>query len=134
MCRRENLYMGKASKKQKETVLQAWYRKQLKELVAPQIKKFEKKMNVEVSQVCIRTMKTKWGTCNSKAKRIWLNTELAKKPIESIKYVLIHEMVHLLERKHNDRFISYMDTFLPKWRHFRTELNRSALGHVSWSY
>ena len=79
-------------------------------------------------------MKTSWGSCNHKAGRIWLNTELAKKSIESIEYVLAHEMVHFLERNHNERFISYMDKFLPKWKHLREELNRSALGHVEWSY
>jgi len=76
----------------------------------------------------------KMGTCNPKVNRIWLNTELAKKPIESIEYVLIHEMVHLLERNHNVKFIAYMDKFLPKWKHIREELNRSWLGHVEWSY
>ncbi|GAI76772.1 unnamed protein product, partial [marine sediment metagenome] len=82
----------------------------------------------------IRKMKTKWGTCNLKANRIWLNTELAKKQIESIEYILIHEMVHLLERKHNETFIAYMDKFLPKWKHLREELNRAPLGHVEWRY
>ena len=79
-------------------------------------------------------MKTKWGTCNPKANRIWLNTELAKKPIESIEYILIHEMVHLLERKHNGKFMAYMDKFSPKWRYLREELNRAPLGHVEWKY
>ena len=123
-----------ASIKQREEILQSWYRQQLRELVPPYIAKLEIKMNVKVAEICVRTMKTKWGTCNAKAKRIWLNTELAKKPIESIEYVLIHEMVHLLERNHNEKFISYMDKFTPKWKHLREELNRSALGHVEWSY
>jgi len=123
-----------ASVKQREVVLQSWYRQQLRELIPRYIVKLEKKMNVKVAEVCIRTMKTKWGSCNAKAKRIWLNTELAKKPIESIEYILVHEMVHLLERNHNEKFIFYMDKFLPKWKHLREELNRSALGHVEWSY
>ena len=123
-----------STRNQKEAVMQEWYRVQLKEIVLRLIPKLEKKMNVEVAEVNIRTMKTKWGTCNAKAKRIWLNTELAKKPIELIEYVLIHEMVHLLERNHNEKFIASMDKFAPKWRHLREELNRSALGHVEWSY
>ena len=90
-------------------------------------------MNVKVTKINIRTMKTKWGTCNPKAESILLNTELAKKPIESIEYVLIHEMVHLLERNHNEKFIAYMDKFLPEWKQLREELNRSALGHVEWN-
>ena len=123
-----------STRNQKEAVMQGWYRVQLKEIALRLIPKLEKKMSVEVAEVNIRTMKTKWGTCNGKAKRIWLNTELAKKPMDSIEYVLIHEMVHLLERNHNEKFIAHMDKCLPKWRHAREELNRSALGHVEWSY
>jgi len=124
---------GTSITKRKE-ILQGWYRQQLRALIPQYIAKLEKKMNIKVAEVGIRIMKTKWGTCNPKAKRIWLNTELAKKPIESIEYILIHEMVHLLERKHNETFIAYMDKFLPKWKHLREELNRSALGHVEWKY
>lgn len=121
-------------KKQKEELLQAWYRKQLKEVVLKRVARLEKRLNVKVADVAIRTMKTKWGTCNTKTKRIWLNTELAKKSVDSIEYVLVHEMVHLLERNHNDNFIDYLDKFLPKWKYLREDLNRSALGHVEWSY
>ena len=129
------LYIRKAATiTQKEDVLQGWYRQQLRELIPQYVAKFEKKMNIKVSDIRIRSMKTKWGTCNHEAKRIWLNTELAKKPIESIEYVLVHEMVHLIERNHNETFIAYMDKFLPKWKHLREDLNRSALGHVEWSY
>ncbi len=122
------------TKEQKEALLQAWYRGQLREIISPYIAKLEKKMQVKVAQIHIRTMKTKWGTCNPKAARILLNTELAKKPIESIEYVLTHEMVHLLERNHNDKFMVYMDKFLPNWKHLREELNQAPLGHVEWSY
>ena len=129
------LYIRKgATTAQRDDILQGWYRQQLRELIPQYIAKFEKKMNVKVGETRIRTMKTKWGTCNPEARRIWLNTELAKKPIESIEYVLVHEMVHLIERNHNEKFIACMDKFLPKWKHLREELNRSALGHVEWSY
>ena len=129
------LYIRKgATIAQREDLLQGWYRQQLRELIPQYVAKLEKKMNVNVSEIRIRSMKTKWGTCNHEAKRIWLNTELAKKPIESIEYVLVHEMVHLIERNHNETFIAYMDEFLPKWKHLREDLNRSALGHVEWSY
>ena len=129
------LYVRKdATTAQKEDLLQGWYRQQLRELISQYVAKFEKKMNIKVSDIRIRSMKTKWGTCNHEAKRIWLNTELAKKPIESIEYVLVHEMVHLIERNHNEKFIACMDKFLPKWKHLREDLNRSALGHVEWSY
>ncbi len=106
----------------------------MRELVSLYVAKLEKKMNVKVSEICIRKMKTKWGTCNQKAKRIWLNTELAKKSIESMEYILTHEMVHLLERNHNKNFIASMDKFTPNWKYMRDELNRSALGHVEWRY
>jgi len=129
------LYIRKgATIAQREDILQGWYRQQLRELIPQYVAKIERKMNVKVAEIRIRKMKTKWGTCNPDAKRIWLNTELAKKQIESIEYVLVHEMVHLIERNHNERFIAYMDEFLPKWKHLREELNRSALGHVEWSY
>ncbi len=118
----------------KEALLNRWYKNQLKETVVSLIVKYEKIMKVKVSGVLVRNMKTMWGNCHAEDRIIVLNTELAKKSFESIEYVLVHEMVHLLERKHNDKFIKYMDRFLPKWRHLRTELNRSALGHVEWSY
>ena len=129
------LYIRKGTSiTRRKEILQSWYRQQLRTLVPQYIAKLEKKMNIKVAEIRIRKMKTKWGTCNPKANRIWLNTELAKKPIESIEYILIHEMVHLLERKHNEIFIAYMDKFSPKWKHLREELNRSPLGHVEWKY
>jgi len=123
-----------SSRDQKMMLMQKWYRQQLQKTISPFIVKLEKTMNVKVAKILIRTMKTKWGTCKKENGKIWLNTELAKKPIEDIEYVLVHEMVHLLERNHNDKFIKYMDKFLPKWKHLREELNRSALGHVEWGY
>jgi hypothetical protein len=129
------LYIRKGTSiTRRKKILQGWYRQQLRALIPQYIAKLEKKMNVKVAEIGIRIMKTKWGTCNPKANRIWLNTELAKKPIESIEYILIHEMVHLLERKHNETFIAYMDKFSPKWKHLREELNRAPLGHVEWKY
>jgi predicted metal-dependent hydrolase len=129
------LYIRKGtSMTKRKDILQGWYRQQLRALIPQYIAKLEKKMNVKVAEIGIRIMKTKWGTCNPKVNRIWLNTELAKKPIENIEYILIHEMVHLLERKHNEKFIAYMDKFSPKWKHLREELNRAQLGHVEWKY
>lgn len=129
------LYIRKGTSiARRKDILQGWYRQQLRALIPQYIAKLEKKMNIKVAEIGIRKMKTKWGTCNPKANRIWLNTELAKKPIESIEYILIHEMVHLLERKHNEIFIAYMDKFSPKWKHLREELNRAPLGHVEWKY
>lgn len=123
-----------STKEQKERLLQSWYRRQLRDLISPLISKLEKTLNVKAIKINIRSMKTRWGTCKTETKKIWLNTELAKKPIENIEYVLVHEMVHLMERNHNDNFIKNMNKYLPKWKYLREELNRSALGHVEWSY
>ena len=123
-----------ATKEQKEKLLQAWYRKQLAGLISPYIDKLEKEMNVKIAGVSFRMMKTRWGTCNIKTRKILLNTELAKKPIENIEYVLIHEMTHLLERKHNKMFKAYLDKFIPQWKYLKEELNRSVLGYVEWGY
>jgi predicted metal-dependent hydrolase len=79
-------------------------------------------------------MKTKWGTCNREAKRIWLNLELAKKPFQCIEYIVVHEMVHLLERNHNDKFITYMNLFLPEWKELKNELNKLPVNHRDWEY
>lgn len=127
------LYIRRGSTaKQKQIILDKWYRQQLKRIVPGYIAGLEKKMNVKVAEYGIKKMKTKWGTCNVNARRIWLNLELVKKPIEYIEYILMHEMIHLIERKHNDQFIAYLNKFIPKWKHYKEELNRSALGYVDW--
>ena len=79
-------------------------------------------MSVKVTEFGVKKMKTRWGSCNIKVKRIWLNLELAKKSIECIEYIVVHEMTHLLERRHNQRFTAFMDTFLPEWRIIQEEL------------
>jgi predicted metal-dependent hydrolase len=119
--------------KRKE-ILDGWYRQRLKEIVPGFIAQYEKTMQIEVSEFAIKKMKTRWGSCNIKAKRIWLNLELAKKPKECIEYIVVHEMTHLLERRHNERFTAYVDKFLPKWRFYKEELNRRLLRHENWSY
>lgn len=119
---------------QRERVLLAWYRKQLKEAVPPLISKWEAILGVKVAECGVKQMKTKWGSCNKDARRIWLNLELAKKPVQCLEYIVVHEMVHLLERHHNDRFTKHMDKFMPQWRLFRSELNRGLLRHETWEY
>ncbi|MBC8420253.1 MAG: M48 family metallopeptidase [Desulfobacterales bacterium] len=118
----------------RKSILDEWYRRKLKETLPLLIEKWEKKINVQVNEFGIKKMKTKWGTCNIKAKRIWLNLELAKKPPECLEYIVVHEMVHLLERNHNDRFIALMTDFMPKWRFYKDELNRLPVSHVDWHY
>lgn len=118
----------------RQALMDEWYRTQLKQLVPQIITKYEKLMGVRVNEFGIKRMKTKWGTCNREAMRIWLNLELAKKPIHCIEYVVVHEMVHLLERNHNDKFISYMNRFLPEWRVLQNELNKLPVSHREWVY
>ena len=122
------------NKEKMKSILDEWYRSQLKAALPALIAKWEKKMNVKVNEFGIKKMKTKWGTCIREAKRIWLNLELAKKPKECLEYIVVHEMVHLLERKHNDRFISLMNELMPKWKFYKEELNRRPLRHENWSY
>jgi predicted metal-dependent hydrolase len=113
---------------QRERLLREWYRKQLKELVPTLFKKWENIINVKAEDWRIKQMRTKWGTCNIEAKRIWLNLELAKKPIGCIEYIIAHELTHFLERHHNDRFVALMDQFMPDWRECRERLNELPVG------
>jgi len=122
------------TKEKRKSILDEWYRNQLKASLPALIVKWERKMNVMVNEFGIKKMKTKWGTCSREAKRLWLNLELAKKPGECLEYIVVHEMVHLLERNHNNRFISLMNELMPKWRFYKEELNRRPLRHENWSY
>ena len=118
----------------REQVLLAWYRRELKALIPSLIKKWEEIIGVTVEDWGVKKMKTKWGSCNINERRIWLNLELAKKPVECLEYVVVHEMVHLLERNHTDRFKQTMDQFMPQWRQNRDILNQSPLSHEAWTY
>ena len=114
--------------------LQSWYREQLKAAVPPLIAKWEPLLGVKVNGFFVQRMKTKWGSCNPTARTIRLNTELAKKPRECLEYIVVHEMVHLLEPTHNARFVALMDQFMPKWQFHRDMLNRLPVRHESWGY
>lgn len=98
------------------------------------LQKIEPVIGVRVADWGVKKMKTRWGSCNTRDRRVWLNLELAKKPPRCLEYVLVHEMVHLLERNHNDRFKGFMDRFLPQWQMCREELNRAPLAHQDWTY
>ena len=123
-----------ATVEQKHFAVTEWYRNELKKTIEPLINKWEKVIEVSVDDWQVKQMKTKWGTCNIEKKRIWINLELAKKPLICLEYIIVHEMVHLLERNHGDRFIGLMDKFLPQWRFYREELNRLPVSHGEWSY
>jgi predicted metal-dependent hydrolase len=123
-----------ATMKQREKIFREWYREHLKAEIPPLVDKWQDVIGVELDDWGVKLMKTKWGSCNIEARRIWLNLELAKKPLRCLEYIIVHELVHLLERNHNDRFRAYMNKFLPSWRTIRDELNRSPLGHQNWEY
>lgn len=123
-----------ANEYQRDTVLQRWYRRELRTLIHLLLAKWQPRIGKPVDDVRIRRMKTRWGSCNADARRIWLNLELIKKPVACLEYVLVHELVHLHERHHNDRFLEWMEAVMPTWRLHRDELNRAPLAHEEWTY
>jgi len=120
--------------KKREAIVDAWYRKELRKAVRPLIAKWEPIIGVKVEELYVQHMRTKWGSCNPRAHNIRINTELAKKPREYLEYIVVHEMVHILEPIHNDRFMSLMNQFMPKWQYFKEMLNQLPLKHESWEY
>ncbi|WP_313343235.1 SprT family zinc-dependent metalloprotease [Sedimentibacter sp.] len=119
-----DLYVRPCSTSEKrEKIMTEWYRNNLKQIIPEYIEKWEKIIGVTVNEWNIKLMKTRWGTCNVRDKRIWINLELAKKNPRCLEYIVVHEMVHLLERYHNDIFKSYMNKFLPNWKIICDELN-----------
>jgi len=123
-----------ASEETKKLVVAAWYRQIVKDAAQPLIELWERRLSVKVKHLFVRQMRTRWGTCNPTARSIRLNTDLAKKPFECLEYVVLHELVHLIERRHNERFRLLMDRFMPQWRQYRDDLNRAPLAHVDWRY
>ena len=111
-----------------------WYRNELRTEAEKQVNKWQDKIGVKANNLGIKKMKTKWGTCNYKAGRVWLNLELAKKPIEFTEYVVVHELLHLVENNHSERFVKLLTQYLPKWRSLKDELNRFVLTHEEWSH
>jgi len=120
--------------KKKRAIVEEWYRQQLKKAVPPLIARWEPLMGVKVERFFVQRMKTKWGSCNHRARSIRLNTELAKKPWECLEYIVVHEMTHILEPTHNARFVALMDQFMPQWQFYRDQLNRLLVSHEDWAY
>ncbi len=117
-----------------QEILEAWYRGQIRAVVPDLIAKWEPVMNVKVGRVFVQRMRTRWGGCNPATGVVRLNTDLAKKPIECLEYIVVHEMVHMLEPTHNARFTSLMDLFLPIWQQHRKRLNALPVRHEEWGY
>ncbi|MEU8772651.1 SprT family zinc-dependent metalloprotease [Streptomyces sp. NPDC048606] len=121
------------SDERRRDVLDQWYRQQLRQAIPALIERWEHKLGVSVPWWGIRRMKTKWGSCNRETRRLWFNSELAKKHPECLEYVVVHEMVHYLERGHGQRFTQLMDSFLPDWRNRRDGLNAAPLSDELWA-
>ena len=118
----------------REQLIDDWYRKQVRTAAAVLIEKWQPILKVKVTGYYVQRMKTRWGSCNTEAQTIRINSVLGKKESECLEYIVVHEMVHLLERSHNDRFRCLLDKFYPKWSHVRMQLNRAPLSHTEWAY
>lgn len=117
----------------RQEILNDWYRRQLKDAATPLVAQWSAVLGVKIPEWGIRKMKTKWGSCNAQARRLLLNLELAKKPLECLEYVIVHELAHIIEQTHSDRFVALMDRLLPDWRSRRDLLNSGPLAHEEWS-
>lgn len=114
------------------TVMHEWHKSLLHQWVPAVVAKWEAKLGVRVSGYYLQRMKTKWGSCNTQAGNIRLNTELVKKPKDLVEYVIVHEMAHLLEATHSERFVALLDQHFPGWREARAELNAMPLSAEAW--
>jgi hypothetical protein len=118
----------------KEAAIAHWYRDQVRAAVPSLIDKWSPALGVQPERIFVRQMKTMWGSCNRTSRTMRLNTELAKKPRECLEYVVVHELIHLVEGTHNDRFTAIMDQQMPQWQTIRQRLNRLPVRHTEWRY
>ncbi len=118
----------------RQAIVEAWYREQLKLAALPLIKRWERRLKVTVDNLRVQRMRTRWGSCTPRTSTIRLNTDLAKKPPECLEYIVVHELLHLIEPTHNQRFIALLDRNYPPWPHTRDILNRLPLRHADWEY
>ncbi len=117
---------------QRTALLLRWQRAELKSLLEPLLKQWQTVLGVTVATWGVKRMKTKWGSCNPQTASLWFNLELIKKAPACIEYIVLHELMHLVERHHNDRFTALLDQHLPNWRSLQQLLNQSVLGHERW--
>lgn len=122
------------TKEKCQALVEEWYRQQIRKAASPHVERWQKRLGVQVQRIFVQRMKTRWGSCNPSTHSIRLNTDLAKKPPECLEYIVVHELMHLLEPTHNARFQSLMDQHLPQWRSHRDTLNRLPVRHESWAY
>ena len=123
-----------SSPRKREELMDSFYRSELKKQIPTLIEKWEKITGITVKEFRIKKMKTKWGACSPKYQRVWLNLELAKKPLRCLEYVLVHEMTHLIEKNHTEEFKTLMNSFMKQWNQYKEELNDSTLGYSKWEY
>ncbi|HPD48783.1 MAG TPA: SprT family zinc-dependent metalloprotease [Anaerohalosphaeraceae bacterium] len=115
---------------QRESFVREWYRELLKAEIARLLPKWEKITGLKAAGWQTKYMTTRWGTCNTKTAKIWINLQLAKKTPECLEYVILHELIHLVERTHNERFVSLMDAYMPMWREVKATLNDQTLDYM----
>ncbi len=121
-------------RERRSEILEAWYPAQVRAAAEPLIELLQERLDVRLTSLFVRRMKTRWGSCNPKAGTIRLNTDLAKKPADCLEYIIVHELAHLIEPTHNARFVAVMDRFMPGWVHRRELLNRLPVRHDDWEY
>jgi predicted metal-dependent hydrolase len=131
------LYLGirpGTPSEKRHDIAEAWYREQVRLALPGLLAKWEPILGVEIYGFYVQRMRTRWGSCNPIARTIRLNTDLAKKPRECLEYIVVHELVHLLEPTHNARFVALMNRYMPRWQEHRRALNRLPLRHEEWEY
>ena len=119
-----------ATRESKERAFNEWYRKDLKRVLANITQPIEQKMGISANEYRVKNMKTKWGTCNIEKRRIWINLQLAKKPIECLEYIVTHELVHLIEKNHTHRFNALVDKYYPAWKDAQKKLEQMPLDYL----
>ncbi len=122
-----------ASTQVKKQILERWYREQLRHKAIKIIAQWECQFNLSVQKIYIQRMKTKWGSCSPSSKSIRLNTELVHKDRDALEFVIVHELIHFIETRHNKKFYKLLDGFLPKWKSIRQKLNESPLSYATWT-
>jgi len=123
----------RTDERRRQVLVEAWYREQLKQALPPLIARWEQLLGVRVQRFFLQRMKTRWGSCNPRNGSIRLNTELVKKPRACLEYLVVHEMIHLIEPTHNARFVALMDGAMPQWRAVREQLNRLPVRYDDWA-